>query len=358
MGKIRRIGWVVMDQLETMPLLPRINTGIGGLALARLHWIALRINQDPSVRYSYHVYRPWEKYDGLVFLKSMGQKSELLANHYLEKKKPVVFDANVNYYHIDGTEHYKGMLPTQAQREDAIKMTMLANSVIADSKYIAEQCKLLNHDVVCLPDNVETDVIPCRRNAGERYPLRFVWCGEALKLFELLVIEDVLRAHKASYELIVVTNDLSVMDRWREGYKSRIEKLLTDVDATVRPYHDIQSLFNTYSTSDVVLSPRFLDNSYNKGHTEWKITLAMACGCVAIASPVPSYLEVATYAARNEVTICDDLVSWDDAITEVIENGVNAQRRHTAWEIVDEYYSSREMVKKHIEYFDRLFCSQ
>jgi len=352
--KIRRIGWVITDQLETMPWVPRVNTGIGGVALARLHWIAFRINNDPSIPYSYHVYRPWERYDGLVFLKSMGPKSESLANRYLGKKKPVVFDANVNYYHIEGTEHYLGMLPTQAQREDAIRMTRLVSSVIADSKYIAEQCKSLNYDVVCVPDNVETDIIPCRRNPGTRYPIRLVWCGEAVKLFELLVIEDVLRTHKASYELVVVTNDLSVMDRWRGDYKSRVEKLLADVGAKVRPYHGIQSLFSTYSTSDVVLSPRFLDNSYNNGHTEWKITLAMACGCVAIASPVPSYIEVATYGHQREVIVCDDVVSWDDAFRELIQNGVSEDRRYAAWKIVDQFYSSREMVKKHLEYFDHL----
>jgi glycosyltransferase involved in cell wall biosynthesis len=42
--------------------------------------------------------------------------------------------------------------------------------------------------------------------------------------------------------------------------------------------------------SEIGLAPRLdMSNSYNKGHSSFKITSLMACGVPVIASPVPSY---------------------------------------------------------------------
>ena len=76
----KRIGWVITDQLDVMPYWPRIDTGVGGISLARLHWIMPRINDAPGSDLHYEVFKPWRRYDGLVFLKAMGEKSHELAH--------------------------------------------------------------------------------------------------------------------------------------------------------------------------------------------------------------------------------------------------------------------------------------
>ena len=349
-----RIGWVITDQLEKMPYFPRIDTGVGGISLARMHWIAQRINGSSKNRLHYEVYKPWKHFDGLIFLKAMGEKSERLARRYLRQDRPVIFDANVNYYTTFGVEHYQGMLPTPVQRDQAVTLTREVTAVIADSRYIAKECQSLNDNVVWIPDNVETGIVPPFLNRVRSKPLRMVWCGEAIKLFELLVIEDVLRAFSKHCQLILITGDLSASSRWKKNYKARIDKLLDDIGALLIPFQGAHALLNQYQNSDVVLSPRFLDNSYNLGHTEWKITLAMACGCVAVASPIPSYEEVRKRSSDEAITLCNTKEEWCQAFENLLVEGVRNDSREMAMIVVDKHYSSRVVAETHSRFLERL----
>jgi len=346
-GKKNRIGWVITDQLTTMPLWPRVDTGVGGVSLARLHWIAPRINNDPSNDFYYEVFKPWRNYDGLIFLKAMGDKALGLARRYLNKGKPIIFDANVNYYLIEGTEHYRGMLPTSAQREEAIAMTQAASKVIADSNHIADHCRLYNNNVTWIPDNVEMDQVPSIAIDGVARRIRLVWSGVAVKLYELLEIEEQLRSVRDRIELVLVTNDLAVMSCWKGDYRQRMERLLADLDVSIVPYRGVKRLFETYTHSDAVLSPRFLDNSYNFGHTEWKITLGMACGCRALVSPVPSYRDVWERSSGREVVLCSNQDDWHGALEVLLSEGVSTADRMASKEIVEKHYSSSVVAAQH-----------
>ena len=343
----KRIGWVITDQLEVMPYWPRINTGVSGLSLARLHWIMPRVNNDPDSGLYYEVFNPWRRYDGLVFLKAMGDKAYRLARRYLKSGKPVIFDANVNYYEINGVEHYDGMLPKVDQKKAAVAMTEVASAVIADSELIADHCRTHNQSVFWLPDNVEMNQVPLATDRCKPKRPRLVWSGEALKLFELLLIEECLRRFSDHLHLVLVTGDLSVLSRWSECYRQRFRRLLDDVGAEILPYRGIEHLFETYSQADVVISPRFLDNSYNLGHTEWKITLGMACGCLAIASPVPSYQTVFNRSLNGEILICSTAADWCMAFDTLLTSGVNKETRELSTKLVDQYYSSEVLAKDH-----------
>jgi hypothetical protein len=351
-----RIGWVITDQLDAMPIWPRIDTGVGGVSLARLHWIAPRINQEPKSGFHCEVYNPWRSYDGLVFLKAMGEKAEQLAKRYREKGKPVLFDANVNYYRIEGSEHYQGMLPSIAQQRAAVAMTEVASAVIADSEYIAAECSPYNRHVSWIPDNVEMEQVPPLAVRARHHRLRVVWCGEAVKLFELLVIEEVLRFFSKHIHLIVITNDLSVMSRWHGNYKQKMGCLLDDLCVDILPYRGVQHLFETYNLADFVISPRFLDNTYNLGHTEWKITLAMACGCIALGSPVPSYEKIQNRALNKEIVICHSLEEWQMAFELFLSNEIDVQIRESSRKLVDKYYSSRVVAGQYVKVMQQLFA--
>ena len=163
--KRKRIGWVVTDQLETMPAWPRIDTGVGGIALSRLHWVVPGINNVASESLHYQVYKPWKRYDGLIFLKAIGQKAHSLAVRYRDQRKPVVFDANINYYNVTGVEHYEGMFPTKIDQDNAI-------TIVADSRFIAKQCDRYNKCVTWIPDSVEMDVVPELRAKESRGRLK------------------------------------------------------------------------------------------------------------------------------------------------------------------------------------------
>ena len=352
----KRIGWVITDQLETMPYWPRINTGVSGISLARLHWIMPRVNNDPGSGLYYEVFKPWRQYDGLVFLKAMGDKAHRLSRRYLKSGKPVIFDANVNYYEINGVEHYDGMFPTVDQKKAAVAMTVVASAVIGDSELIAERCRTHNQSVFWLPDNVEMNQVPLATDRCKPRRLRLVWSGDALKLFELLLIEECLRRFSDHIHLVLVTGDLSVLSRWSECYRKRFRRLLDDVSVEILPYRGIEHLFETYSQADVVISPRFLDNSYNLGHTEWKITLGMACGCLAIASPVPSYQTVFDRSSDGEIVICNTSADWVTAFDALLVGGISKETRKLSTQLVDQYYSSEVLAKDHCRVVGQQFA--
>jgi len=352
----KRIGWVITDQLESMPYWPRINTGVSGVSLARLHWIMPRVNNDRGNELYYEVFKPWRQYDGLVFLKAMGDKAHRLARRYLNSGKPVIFDANVNYYEINGVEHYDGMLPTSTQQKAAVAMTGVASAVICDSELIAERCRTHNQAVFWLPDNVEMNQVPFATDRCKARRLRLVWSGEALKLFELLLIEECLRRFSDHIHLVLVTGDLSVLSRWSECYRKRFRRLLDDVSVEMLPYRGIEHLFETYSRADIVISPRFLDNSYNLGHTEWKVTLGMACGCLAIASPVPSYQTVFDRSSDGEIVICNTSADWVAAFDALLVGGISKETRKLSTQLVDQHYSSEVLAKDHCRVVGQQFA--
>jgi glycosyltransferase involved in cell wall biosynthesis len=347
-----RVGWIIGNQLEESRFYHRINVNIGGISLVRYYWITARVNSTPEYNLHYEIYRPWRKYDALIFLKSMGDKSQSLIEKYHMKGLPVFFDANVNYYQSSGTEYYKGMLPSGQQKEEAIRITETVDGVIADSEFIKKVCDRYNPNVCWIPDNVLLDLVPPYRpwKFGEgRLPL--LWSGEAIKLFELLSIEDQLKRYSSKIELVLVTNALSALERWHQDYKTRFKSLLSLVPHTIIPYQSIEHLFQVYSRGGVVISSRFLDNSYNLGHTEWKITLGMACGRMALCSPVPSYQKVAERSQGMGIRICSKGEDWENILDEILSNSIEWEKEEqAARQVVEKYYSTPVVATQHAEY--------
>jgi len=285
----------------------------------------------------------------------MGDKAQRLARRYLELGKPVIFDANVNYYEARGIEHYQGMLPTQEQELEAVAMTKMATMVIADSEYIAEHCKVCNQHVVWIPDNVEMELVPPLASRKGQRRVRLVWSGDPVKLFELLVIEEPLRRFADHIDLVVVTGSLKAMGRWKGDYQQRMERLLRDLNVDIVMYQGVQHLFDIFSHADAVLSPRFLDNTYNMGHTEWKIALGMACGCRALASPIPSYRTVFKRSLQREVVLSETDDEWHSAFDTLVSEGHRAEERVLSRAVVEKYYSSRVISEQHSACVQELF---
>jgi len=315
-SKPYRIGWIIGGEVpRKTQLYHRSVRPIGGTSLVRFQWISEYINSLPNTPIVHKRFHPWGNYDCLIFLKSMSEECIGLMNKYKQSKKLVVFDSNVNYYESFGPEYYTNMLPTTKQNISSIAMSAGADGVIADSEYIKSKCIKYNDNTVCITDNVRTDLASVNNgNIFHGSRLKLIWCGESLKLFELLCIEELLLAYKKHIRLVIVTNNLSAINRWNYDLRDRFNKLLSNLNHELIDYTSIENLFQIYSRGGIFISPRFLDNSYNYGHTEWKITLPMSCGLVVLCSPVPSYKCVAKLVNGLGVKICEDLESWESAI--------------------------------------------
>lgn len=358
-----RVGFVVDAQLPSLrtclskrtfrPLLTGWPSSTPGTFM-RFGWIARHINQSQDNAWHYELYRPWRSYRAVVFVKSMDEPCQNLALSLKEAGSCPIFDANVDYFTpATGPEYYAGMAPTAQQRQQSCTMATIADAVIADSSYLLEKVLPLNSRAAWIPDNVPDPWIAGRSDwspvPGERLVL--LWSGEAVKLFEILRIEQVLRRFKEHVRLRVVTGNLKALSQIHAPWQGRLRRLLEELECEVLRFKDIPSLLKVYDQGGVCFSPRFLDNSYNMGHTEWKISLAMARGRVALASPQPSYCDVADRAGGRGIRICADEGQWEIVLESMLAGTFPwDEEQDRACAVVRHHYATSVVAQKHADW--------
>ena len=350
------IGWILGDQLDRGAWFYRPPVSAGGSGLVRYKWVSNYVNAHPELGVHYSLYRPWRRYDGLIFQKAMGAKSLALMHAIQARGKPAIFDSNVNYYECWGEEYYEGMRPTLKQSADADAITRQANAVVADSQYLEKVCGRINKMVCWVPDNVQMELVPPYPPSSKTQGrLRLLWSGQAVKLFELLLIEKVLEQYRDHIELVLITNSLDALNRWRGDAKQRFFKLLNRIQHRIIPFKSIDQLFNIYGEGGIMVSPRYLDNAYNMGHTEWKVTLAMACGRIVLCSPVPSYVVVQQRAKGAGIRVCSDSETWEEELDSLLDNRIDRiDEERAAKQVVETYYATPVVAKEHAEYVRKI----
>jgi len=150
--------------------------------------------------------------------------------------------------------------------------------------------------------------------------------------------------------LHLVTGDM------REAFKqmdpvsaSGLEAMLSDVPHVVHRFRSIEGLLGLYASGGgVIISPRYLNNPYNRSHTEWKISLGMACGLPAIASPQQSYLDVLERAEDpSAVTICGSSEQWLEALERALDWSRHVIASKAARKTVETHYASEVVARQH-----------
>ncbi len=324
----------------------------------RFGWVAQYVNNLPNRQWIYELYRPWRSYQAVVFIKSMDDPCRRLAVALRQNGGYTIFDANVDYFTpAYGTSYFAGMAPTPKQREESCAMASACNAVIADSRYLREKVLPFNANVAWIPDNIPDALISerstWRPSSGRR--LTLLWSGEAVKLFELLRIEPVLRRFRENIRLRLVTGSLDALSRIHEPWQGRLRRLLADLECEVLPFQNIPALLALYDQGGVCISPRFLDNSYNMGHTEWKISLAMARGRVALASPQPSYCDLWDRARGQGVRICTGERDWDVSLDSMLAGDFRwEEEQGQACAVVRQYYATSVVAESHVDWLASL----
>lgn len=327
------------------------------IGLMRFKWIASRISSiNKDIRYE--LYRSWRRYDVVVLMKSMGADIEILARKLRQAGTVLVYDANVDYLTpAFGTFYYKGMKPTEDQRECCRRIVRLVDGVIADSQHLADIFESSCDSTHWISDNVNMDLVPdsFEPSGFVDGKLYLFWSGMSCKLFDLLLIENVLRTYSKYIHLHIITDKLVGMERIFEPWLQKLKNLLSDLDVTMEEFVSIPLLLQRYSQGGLAISPRFLDNSYNLGHTEWKITLPMACGKTVLCSNQMSYMTVARRNKGRGVRICESVSDWNHKIDTLLTGNFDWEHEGTICQnTVKEYYSSTVVAKQHSGYLNQL----
>jgi glycosyltransferase involved in cell wall biosynthesis len=202
-----------------------------------------------------------------------------------------------------------------------------------------------------VPDNVNLKLRPPKLQTAPFCDgrLQVWWSGMAAKLFEFLAAEEAFLSIADRIHLHLVTDDLDqARPRWPLEVRDRLEAFLSRIPHTLHRFRGVSHLLGLYGGGGVIVSPRFLDAPYNLAHTEWKISLGMACEMPAIASPVPSYVDAAERSAEGAVTICHSNEDWARAFEGIFANRAQLQEMGwRAYETVKQHYETGVVARQH-----------
>jgi glycosyltransferase involved in cell wall biosynthesis len=283
---------------------------------------------------AHDLYNPDRRYDVVVFQKVMDGRAQAEADKIRAYGGRVVFDANVNYYEDWGDYFVPATRPTEQQRRDAHNMTRRADWVVADSSYLRSIIEPLNPRVTWIPDNVDTARYAGVRDHRSGGPLRLVWSGVGKKAAHLLEIRDVLAALR-DVELVLVSDEPpEVMRILAAAIPCRFVRF------SPRKY------LRALHASDAIISPKRLVNAYEMGHTEYKITLGMAVGLPAVASPQQSYREAIEH--RGGGFICQTPREWSDALERLRSPSLRADVGGRARQTVHEKYATPVVARQYL----------
>ena len=332
-----RVGWIAYDTLRsTRPTFARLDPPFEMRIANVARWI-----NGKSSRLHNELYRPYRRYDLVVFHKAMDEACRREARRIQAGGGRVVFDANVNYYEIWGEYDIEGTRPTPEQQREAIEMTRLVDWVVADSRYLLGIVRKHTERAGWIPDNVDLRVFGRRERIHRRRPFRLVWSGVAKKAKPLLEIAPALSRLEGAELVLVTDTEPAVAPALSEAIRTRV------VPFSVPRYARV------LAHCDVILSPKRLVNGYELGHTEWKITLGMASALPAVASPQPSYVEA--IGAHGGGIVADGVEEWRDALLRLA--GDDTYRRELgrrARQTVEERYSLPVVARQYLDLLESL----
>ena len=321
------------DTLTNHPL-QRIGH-LGSVADMRISNNANWINKNTHDCWN-EIYDPSFKYDIAIFVKAMDVACQAEAQRIQAYGGKVIFDANVNYYEIWVEYDIPGTRPTPQQQQDAIAMTQLADGVVADSTYLLDITKKYNSNAVWVPDNVDLTTFRGLRRHRARKPIRLIWSGVAKKSQPLLMIKNVLRELN-DVELVIVS----------DAYPQIISELSQALPCHCVPYSN-RRYARELRNSDIIISPKNLVNGYEMGHTEYKITLGMAMGLPAVASPQQSYREAIDYKGGG--IIAETERDWYDALHRLSRDpDLRSQLGQAAHQTVRERYATPVVAQRYLD---------
>jgi glycosyltransferase involved in cell wall biosynthesis len=281
------------------------------------------------------VYRPGNTYDVVVVVKAMDDATSAEAERLQAAGTKVVFDANVNYYEVWGEYDVPGTRPTDEQSAQAIAMTTMADWVVADSSYLLSMVERHTDRASWIPDNVNLRLFGRARRHEQRPGLRLVWSGIAKKARPLLAIADALASLRDA-ELVLSS----------EAEPDVAEELRAAIPTRFVPF-ELGSYAKLLRTCDVIISPKRLTNGYEVGHSEWKITLGMACGLPAVASPQQSYVEA--IGALGGGIVADTEAEWLEALARLEDPAVRSDLGERARRTVRERYATPVVARLYLE---------
>jgi len=226
-------------------------------------------NKDEQ--YGLELYKPFRKYDLVIFLKNYNDTAYQLAQRLRQKGTLVVFDININIFE-SGSKAV-----SEQQLADGKRFANFCDAIITNSPYTQSvlQQKFIDKSVFLINEVISEPYFKVKKRSTDVFTL--IWVGYAHKAEALLLIKDVLAQlqEKIPLKLMVIAEK-----------KPNLSSMSIPIEFRAYGHNRI---LNDLSDADVFVAPRDLTEPYNLGHSFTKVGIAMAAGIPVVASPIPSY---------------------------------------------------------------------
>ena len=273
--------------------------------------------------------------DLAVFLRVQDERAQKLARTFRRRGVPTVFNAVVNYFQREGNREVLDVRVPQNLVEDCIAMAAICDATIAASRFIADQAENHSERVFYIPDSVDLDHFSGGYLNQESLDRKLIlgYAGVSTKAEEIDSIWPT--ALTSQPELLCISE--------------KPPELSCDFEFVSWKYETFpQNLLRAH----LGIAPRRIDNSYDRGHSSFKILVFLAQGIPVLASPVPSYDEVLKDGENGY--FCADSKQWQSRIEQFLEcpEHLHELSKHCRSSVSE--FSTKRIAASHRKAFEQI----
>lgn len=281
-----------------------------------------------------------------VFVRMHDARALELARAAKAHGQRVVLDLVVNYLDFADVP-FVGQPVTTQHQEQVLRMLAVVDAVTCSSSAIATRTAQVHEAVHYIPDSIDFRHFHFTKAAEDfdRQPLRAIWSGAPNKVDELTPILPLLRARRMPLTVITSSGHLPTYVRHALGRGGL-------------PYRVALWRYASFPKrileGEICLVHRAVDNSYNQGHSFYKVAVFMAEGVPALASPVPSYAEIIQDRENGGIIADNSVDAWGAALDAILadRNLLAEWSRKSVATVAP--YSAQRVAEQYLQLFEKV----
>ncbi len=272
------------------------------------------------------LYKPFKKYDVVIFTKTSTDKSVRLAKKLKEQGVKVYFESFCEYLTDDNKITH--------EKENILEITKVSDAIGACSGVQQEMFSHYHNNVLLIPESVHDDFFAEKKKHENKEQITLVYCGYSDKAKDTLQIQNVIKRLMKEFDCKM----LFVCEK--------------DPQITEFPYEYIQYdqriIAKQLLQGDIMLAPRPMEGIEKRSHSFTKASYPLAVGLPTVASPLPSYYD-------TPVILCYNEEEWYEKVKELI---LDAELRQKLGDegvtFIYDNYSMDAIGKKYIDVLNML----
>lgn len=270
---------------------------------------------------SVELYKPYKKYEAVIFTKTRTDASVKKAQK-LKNKKTLVISDNFCEYLADESR------ADDWERKNILKILECSDLAIAYSKEQYKQFSRYHKHVYFINESVNEEYFKVCKKHEEKNQITLVYSGfRSNALHSELIKDTILRLQKEfNCRVLFICEEDPGINSFSYEYI---------------PYEQ-KRIISCLMQGDIMIAPRPMQGIEKLQHTLTKIATPMAIGLPVVASPVPSYIGTPAILCYNEG-------EWYDALLRLIVD-VDERRRvgNESREYVRKYLATDVIVKEYL----------